>query len=102
MLLSIDCGIQLRFPSLGETSATISKLLAHQIPVIVSRIPFMSQLLQSKDVYSVSPDAREVETLCDCMKLVQARAPSPRAYDPNHSPEGVAAQLFDMVVSEEG
>jgi len=100
-LLSIDCGIQLRSPSLGETSATISKLVANNIPVIVSRIPFMSEIENYACVYPILPDAFEIESLCDHMKQIAALRPSSPRYNVEHSPLRVAAELFDIITSEE-
>ena len=56
LLRACDCGVQLRFPSLGETSASIVKFLAHNIPVITTELPHLEQIYGDVIAHYVKPD----------------------------------------------
>ncbi|MBS2533292.1 hypothetical protein KGQ20_10955 [Catenulispora sp. NF23] len=67
LLVSVDCGIQLRFPTLGETSGPISALIAHRRPIILSDIPEMRGYAECGDVSFVPVGDTEIPALIDAM-----------------------------------
>ncbi len=77
---AIDCGIQLRYPSLGETSGSISRLVAHCRPVIISNIPEMNMYRRYTGVNFVSPGPSEPIELREAMISRYQLGRSPLAY----------------------
>lgn len=68
LLLSVDCSIQLRYPSLGETSGAISRLVAHGAKVIISDIPEMQDYRLYAKVQFIPVGDSEVSSLQAAMQ----------------------------------
>lgn len=69
LLLAADCGVQLRYPCLGEISGPACALVAHGRPVILSDIPEMHSFAARDDVTYVPVGPQEVEALWRAMRL---------------------------------
>jgi len=65
LLAAADAGIQLRGPSLGETSAVIAQLLTSNVPVITSTESVLPMWASRELVRIVPPGPREVDELAD-------------------------------------
>jgi glycosyltransferase involved in cell wall biosynthesis len=86
LLVSVDCGIQLREPSLGETSAPAAYLAAHRRPAIFSDIPEMRLLGQTPRTTYVKSDGEVVDSLTAAMREQYALGREPRrGFDPRFS-----------------
>ena len=68
LLAAVDCGIQLRAPSLGETSAPAAWLAAHGRRRILSDIPEMRGLGNASTATFVKNDSTLVRSLIDAYK----------------------------------
>lgn len=101
LLLSIDCGVQLRYPSLGETSGVISKLVAHSIPVIVSQTYLMSDLQKNKCLSFVRPGENEIEQIVKHFGQCFPRGLSEPIYINKYSPRIVANFLLKIIENGE-
>lgn len=86
LLASVDCGIQLRHPSLGETSGPAAALVAHQRPLIVSDIPQMRLGCNARRTLWIASGDEVVDSLVAAMRLQHAlgREP-PTGLDPRFS-----------------
>jgi glycosyltransferase involved in cell wall biosynthesis len=69
LLLATDCGVQLRYPCLGETSGPACALIAHGRSVILSDIPEMHSLAGKGRITYVPVGAGEVEALTKAMQV---------------------------------
>lgn len=67
LLSAVDVGVQLRGPSLGETSGVIAQLLASDIPVITSTASVLPVWAADELVRIVPPGSEEVDELVDVM-----------------------------------
>lgn len=94
LILSVDCGIQLRFPSLGETSGPISTLLAHRRPVILSDIPQMRCYAKRQALTYVPVGRGEVPALIKAMRHRVHHRADPPSYDDSFSWEVWRAAIF--------
>jgi hypothetical protein len=63
LLAAVDAGVQLRGPSLGETSAVIAQLLASDVPVITSTESVLPVWASRELVRIVPPGPSEVDEL---------------------------------------
>lgn len=94
-----DCGINLRYPSVGETSQTLLELMAHGKPVIISRTDENDQY-PGDAVFRIPVGKTCVEDLVrilrklnDNKELRQSTGSAARHYiKQNHKP----AKVFDM------
>ena len=66
LIASVDLGVNLRFPTLGETSAIVAALLAEGKPVVVSPGGWYDEL-PDEAVFRVAPGPDEVEALAAVM-----------------------------------
>jgi glycosyltransferase involved in cell wall biosynthesis len=98
-LLAIDCGLQLRYPCLGETSGPGSALVAHYRPVILSDIPEMQLPVRRDNVIYVPVGAGEVDALTQAMQSQYNAPKSAVGYDESFSWEAWAAVLADKMLT---
>jgi hypothetical protein len=98
LLVSCDCGIQLRYPSVGETSASLSKFIAHSIPVITTETENFGC---DKDEYvvQIAPDKNEKCNLLTALKRQLSKGKlSSHNYRPLFSPLNTAKDLSDIIL----
>lgn len=82
LLGAVDCGIQLRHPSLGETSAPTAELAAHRRPLIISDIPEMRSLDQGARTIYVRSDENVISSLIAAMRRqYETGRPPPFTFD---------------------
>jgi glycosyltransferase involved in cell wall biosynthesis len=75
LLSAVDVGVQLRDPSLGETSAVIAQLLASDVPVITSTESVLPAWASDELVRIVRPGPDEVDELAKVMAEYLTRRP---------------------------
>jgi len=86
LLASVDCGIQLRQPSLGETSGPTASLAAHGRPLILSDIPEMRLLGGGARTMFVRSGDDIIEELIAAMRTQYELGPAPHsAFDARFS-----------------
>ncbi len=73
LLVSVDCGIQLRYPSIGETSAVIARFVANGMAIVVSDVPEMHDYDGMDGVVFVPIGEGEHEGLIDAMRAAYQR-----------------------------
>jgi glycosyltransferase involved in cell wall biosynthesis len=93
-LAACDCAVQLRYPTLGETSGVITTFLANNVPLITSLTPDTAEYAGLPNVVRVAPDEAEVPNLIVSMTQIAQQAPPPRCYDPAYSPAVCCARIF--------
>ncbi|HEX2095583.1 MAG TPA: hypothetical protein VHG28_24515 [Longimicrobiaceae bacterium] len=98
-LAAADCGVQLRHPTLGETSAVVSRLLANGRRVILSRTPFTSPYRRSSRVIRIPPDEREVPALIEAFRHVARLPRPPLRYNPAHHLTAYVRRLVPLIES---
>jgi glycosyltransferase involved in cell wall biosynthesis len=99
MLAATDCAIQLRYPSLGETSGIASTCLANRLPLITSKTAFTEELTGHAQVSCVEPGPNEVGQLLDAMAAVSSTASRPRLeYDPSYEPQRCARRIIELAL----
>ena len=98
-LLAIDCGLQLRYPCLGETSGPGSTLVAHYRPVIFSDIPEMQLSVRRDNVIYVPVGAGEVDALTRAMQSQYNAPKSAMNYDESFSWQAWAAVLAEKMLT---
>jgi glycosyltransferase involved in cell wall biosynthesis len=69
MMYAADVAINLRYPTAGETSASVLRLLAFGLPAIVSDVGWFAEL-PDDCCHKVSPDEKEERTVCQKMMLL--------------------------------
>jgi glycosyltransferase involved in cell wall biosynthesis len=75
LLSAVDVGVQLRWPSLGETSGVIAQLLASDVPVVTSTESVLPMWASDELVHIVHPGPHEVDELAELMAGYLARRP---------------------------
>lgn len=75
LLSAVDVGVQLRGPSLGETSGVIAQLLVSDVPVITSTESVLPAWASDELVRIVSPGPDEVDELAEVMGAYLTRRP---------------------------
>lgn len=96
---ALDCAIQLRYPTLGETSSVVSKMLANSRPVIISKTEYTAHYEQNQCMIQVCPDENEVLNLVASFRqlIQQPRFPSRHLWW--HSPEVFTKQISDLILA---
>ena len=98
LLASVDCGIQLREPSLGETSGPTASLAAHGRPTIVSDIPEMKLLGQGRRMMYLKSDSDVIENLIIAMRAQYALGREPHSvFDARFSWDGWADVMLKLL-----
>jgi len=102
-LSAADISIQLRHPTLGETSHVVSKLLASRRHIIVSDTPF-TQEYPDELVVRVRPDEHEVVGLIRALDAHAMRAEATAGdrdvdYDDAYSPLVFASALREQLLT---
>lgn len=97
LLVGLDCGIQLRYPCLGETSATLMKLLSHSRPFISSKIPFLKEFQNKQGVFLVKPDKFEIDGLIGALSQAYEAGKKAIKYDNIYQPNLVADTISDSI-----
>jgi glycosyltransferase involved in cell wall biosynthesis len=82
LLSAVDVGVQLRHPSLGETSAVIAQLLASDVPVVTSTEAVLPVWASDELVRIVRPGRHEVDELAEVMAGYLTRRPAGRGRRP--------------------
>jgi len=85
LITGVDCGIQLRYPCLGETSGPISKLIAHGRPVILSKIPEMDVYGHRPSVMMVPVGEGEVNEILKAFQCLHRTGKTTPKYDESFS-----------------
>lgn len=99
LLGSVDCGIQLREPSLGETSGPTASLAAHKRPLIISDIPEM-RLLGGDRTSFVKPGGGVIEHLITAMRAQYDLGPVPSTeFDSRFSWESWADIMLKLLAT---
>ena len=101
-LSAVDCAIQLRHPTLGETSAVISTLLANNKRVITSDTPYTVPYVRQRNVLRVRPDQNEIPRLCDCFRKTLLLPYVAARYCEAHSPAAYVRRLVTLIRDEPG
>ena len=98
-LAAADCGVQLRHPTLGETSGVVSKLFANGERLILSDTLYTSPYAQYNNVIRVKPDKDEVENLVKCFqKIIEQPRLSP-IFNRDYLPEICVSQWVDIILA---
>lgn len=97
-LAAVDCGIQLRHPSLGETSGVISKMIANGKRLIVSDTPYTSDYQRLENVVRVRPDKDEIFNLMNAFQETIELPRLPLTYDPRFAPDMCVRRWVDIIV----
>jgi len=103
-MAAADVGINLRFPTAGETSASVIRLMGIGKPVIVSNVGWFAEL-PDDCCLKVDPGETEEETLLDYMEFLAANegarqelGANARAYmEENHSLDGSAQGYMTFI-----
>lgn len=82
LLSAVDVGVQMRDPSLGETSAVIAQLLASDVPVVTSTESVLPAWASDELVRIVRPGPGEVDELAGVMAGYLTRRPVGRGRRP--------------------
>lgn len=98
LLISVNCGVQLRYPVLGETSATLSKFIAHSLPVITSRTPLFHSASNEKNVTTITPDEYEVHNLVKCFTDLSKKPHAGPSYNYKFSPNLCSDRLVELIL----
>lgn len=83
LLSAVDVGVQLRDPSLGETSGVIAQLLGSDVPVITSTESVLPAWASEELVRIVPPGPDEVDELAELMGAYLTRRPLGRGRRPD-------------------
>lgn len=97
LILACDCGVQLRHPSLGETSGVMCKLIAHNRPLITSAIAEVQDLVRYSGVTLVPTDSNEVDFLRKAFIKIYESERQPRIYHRDFSWEKNINQLVEIL-----
>ncbi len=76
LVAAVDIGVQLREPSLGETSGVVAHMLASDVPVITSRRSVLPIWANSEMVRIVPPSADETGQLAGLMQSFLTHRPT--------------------------
>jgi glycosyltransferase involved in cell wall biosynthesis len=96
-LAGCDCGIQLRHPTLGETSGVISTLLANTVPLIVSATAATQDSIGVQAIERIEPDEAEVDRLIAAMQRALERPRLARAYDAKYHPAACTGRIMELM-----
>lgn len=101
LLRSVDCGIQLREPSLGETSGPTASMAAHGRPLIVSDIPEMKLLAADGErTLFVESSSSVIEDLIAAMRTQYALGPAaPASFDARFSWDSWTAVMLKLLAT---
>jgi hypothetical protein len=101
LLHAVDCGIQLRALSLGETSGPTASLAAHGRPLIVSDIPEMTLTgCRSSRILTVRAGRETVPDLVAAMKAqYTGGTPAGATFDPRFSWNGWARSVLPALAA---
>jgi glycosyltransferase involved in cell wall biosynthesis len=94
---SCDCGVQLRHPTLGETSSMVSTLLANSIPVIVSDTTATEEYAGIAGVERIKPDETEIERLTAAMQRAAGRPRSLRRFKTDYDPAICTHNVLSLI-----
>lgn len=98
LLASVDCGIQLREPSLGETSGPAASLTAHGRPLIVSDIPEMRLFGGGARTMFVGSGDHVIENLIAAMRAqYELGRASHNEFDTRFSWDGWTAVILKLL-----
>lgn len=100
-LAATDCAIQLRHPTLGETSGVVSKMLANGKRLILSETPYTAHYQQFARVVRVKPDADEIVGLVAAFQRVMLLPRLPLCYDPAYSPRACTDQWIELILCQD-
>jgi glycosyltransferase involved in cell wall biosynthesis len=100
LLASVDCGIQLRQPSLGETSGPTASLAAHGRPLILSDIPEMRLLDRGARTMFVRSGDDVIENLTAAMRTQYELGPAPHSgFDARFSWDGWTGVMLKILAT---
>lgn len=94
-----DCAVQLRHPTLGETSGVVSKLLANNKRLIISDTPYTTHYRRFPNVIQVRPDANEIESLVNVFREMMQLPRLPMIYDPAYSTSACIDRWADIILN---
>lgn len=77
-MAAADVAVNLRYPTAGETSASVLRLLAAGLPTLVSDVGWFAELPDAV-CRKVAPDKAEVETLCQHLTQLASNAEARRS-----------------------
>ncbi len=97
LLTSIDCGIQLRHPCLGESSASMAKMRAHSIPLITSQVALLGALCTERGVIGIVPGPEEVEHLVKSFAVMLSCGMATPTYRREYCPWNVANVIAELL-----
>ncbi len=92
-----NCAIQLRYPTCGETSGVISRIIANGKLLITSDTDYNSIYKGNKNVLLVKPDEHEIENLITAFSRAMCLTPSLK-YNQIHNPRVCARKLYEEIV----
>jgi glycosyltransferase involved in cell wall biosynthesis len=98
-MAAADCGVQLRHPTLGETSAVVSKMVANGKRLIISDTPYTAPYGKYENIVRVRPDDNEVQNLVTAFRRVIQLARLPLAYDQAYSPDSCTRRWAEIILS---
>jgi glycosyltransferase involved in cell wall biosynthesis len=99
LIVACDCGIQLRYPCLGETSAAMCKLIAHNRPLIISALPEMEDLSRYAGVKMVPTDSDEIQLLINAFVETYEEGRRPRIYKAEFSWEKNISRQIEILLN---
>lgn len=92
-LSAVDCGIQLRYPTFGETSGIVTKFVANNKRVIISGTDYNSIYKDYANVTMVVPDSDEILNLTLMFNNVFKAERLPFLFDSNYDLEKYCYKL---------
>lgn len=99
LLSCVDFGVQLRHPSMGETSAVTATLLGNGRPVVVSATVHTEDLA-GPGLRRVAPDEAEVDGLIRAFDDLARLRLQPGPFRSEHAPERCAEPLFSALEAD--
>jgi glycosyltransferase involved in cell wall biosynthesis len=99
LIVACDCGIQLRYPCLGETSAAMCKLVAHNRPLITNALPEMEDFSRYAGVKMVPTDSTEIQFLINAFAETYEQGRMPRIYNDEFSWEKSASRQIEIILN---
>lgn len=98
-LATADCAVQLRYPTLGETSGVVSKMIANNKRLIISDTPYTAHYQQYPNIIRVRPDSDEIQNLLVAFRQIAQLPRLPMIYDSAYSPASCTSRWAEIILS---